>query len=257
MQSQESVESFGWQWSEQAVVDTTRTFYRRLFSDMKIWGDYLDHKVIADVGSGNGRHVWALSKLTKAPKIISVELAEAAIEVQRRTLGSDTRIQIIHSDAERATFKADFIYMIGFIQHTKNPDKVFQRQLDNLNDGGEIVVSFYMKTYATMALEPICKITRLLPKKVLWTISPLLTLPFLVRNAGRENGWRNARHTAYDWFGSHSYQKYFSKIEINQIFTTAGIHPNNILELAKGLYRVRKGRFTAELNDELHYFGKT
>lgn len=96
MQSQKSVESFGWQWSEQVVVDTTRTFYRRLFSDMKIWSDYLDGKVIADVGSGNGRHVWALSRLTKAEQIISVELADDAIAVQRRTLGEDPRVKIIH-----------------------------------------------------------------------------------------------------------------------------------------------------------------
>lgn len=139
MQSQKSVESFGWQWSEQVVVDTTRTFYRRLFSDMKIWSDYLDGKVIADVGSGNGRHVWALSRLTKAKEIISVELADDAIAVQQRTLGEDPRVKIIHSDAEKAVFKADFIYMVGFIQHTERPISVLKRQIENLNEGGELV----------------------------------------------------------------------------------------------------------------------
>lgn len=257
MQSQKSVESFGWQWSEQVVVDTTRTFYRRLFSDMKIWSDYLDGKVIADVGSGNGRHVWALSRLTKAKEIISVELADDAIAVQRRTLGKDPRVRIIHSDAEKAVFKADFIYMVGFIQHTERPLAVLQRQIENLNEGGELVVSFYMKTVTTMALEPIRMLTRLLPKRVLWAISPLLILPFVVRKAGRENGWRNARHTAYDWFGSHSYQKYFTESEIADLFRQVGIQAENVLHLSKGLYRVRKGALSVVLDDVIHSFGKT
>ncbi len=256
MQSQKSVESFGWQWSEKVVVDSTRTFYRRLFSDIKIWADHHDGKVIADVGSGNGRHVWALASLTKARSIISVELADAAVKVQRNKLAADARISIIHEDAEYAEFKADFIYMIGFIQHTANPGNVLKRQVANLNEGGEIVVSFYMKTIATSLMEPICKVTRLLPKRVLWAISPLLAFPFLSRKAGRENGWKNARHTAYDWFGSHSYQKYFSQAEIDEVIKQAGIHSGNILKLSKGLYRLRKGVFRVELSDDLYCFGK-
>lgn len=257
MQSQSSVESFGWQWSEQVVVDSTKTFYRRLFADMKMWSDHLDGKVVADVGSGNGRHVWALLQLTKARKLISVELANSAVAVQKRVFATEPRVEVIHCDAEFASFKADFIYMIGFIQHTKNPENVLKRQVDNLNDGGELIVSFYMKTPATMALEPICKVTRLLPKKVLWAISPILTFPFLIRKAGRENGWKNARHTAYDWFGSHAYQKYFTQGEIEDAIRYAGIHPNNAMMLAKGLYRLKKGIFATKLTDELHYFGNT
>lgn len=256
MQSQKSVESFGWQWSERVVVDTTKTFYRRLFFDVKIWSDHLDGKVVADVGSGNGRHVWAISQLSKAKEIISVELADDAVSVQQRTVAADPRVRIIHADAESAVFKADFIYMVGFIQHTANPVGVLKRQVDNLNEGGELAVSFYMKTVATMVLEPIRLITRMMPKKMLWAISPLLAFPFVVRKAGRENGFRNARHTAYDWFGSHSYQKYFSESEIVEAFRHAGVHDNNILRLSKGFYRVRKGDFLLDLDDELRRFGK-
>lgn len=78
---------------------------------MKIWIDYLSGKVIADVGSGTGRHVWALSKLTKVKEIISVELADQAVEVQRQIflgLGHD-RIRIAHEDKKLAQSKANFI----------------------------------------------------------------------------------------------------------------------------------------------------
>lgn len=82
-QSQESVESFGWQWTERTVFDSTRTFHRRLFKDCGIWFDHHDGKVVADVCSGNGRHVWALARMTKASRIISVELSRPAAEHQR------------------------------------------------------------------------------------------------------------------------------------------------------------------------------
>lgn len=254
-QSQQSVESFGWQWSEQTMFETTRMFYRRLFSDMKIWIDHHDGKIVADVGSGTGHHAWALAHLTKASEIISVELADDAIAVQRRTL-TDPRVRIVQADAEHAEFRADFIYMCGFIQHTANPLKVLRRHIDNLNEGGELAVSFYMWTPATIAMEPVRWITRRLPKRVLWAIAPLLALPFIVRRTGREQGLKNARLTAYDWFGSHAYQKYFTEAEILDSFAACGIDSSNVMRLARGLYRVRKGRFTGKLTDEVMRFGK-
>ena len=60
-QTQKSVESFDWQWTERTVFDSTRTFHRRLFKDCGIWLDYLDGKVVADVCSGNGEHFHAPS----------------------------------------------------------------------------------------------------------------------------------------------------------------------------------------------------
>lgn len=254
-QSQKSVESFGWQWSQQTMFETTRMFYRRLFSDMKIWIDHHDGKVIADVGSGTGHHTWALAQLTKAREIVSVELADDAVAVQRRTL-TDPRIRIIHADAEFAEFKADFIYMCGFIQHTARPLNVLKRHIENLNEGGELAVSFYMWTPATIAMEPVRYVTRRLPKRLLWLISPVLALPFIVRKTGRELGLRNARLTAYDWFGSHSYQKYFTESEILGCFAQCGIVSENVMKLARGLYRVRKGAFAGTLSDEIHLFGK-
>ena len=97
--------------------------------------------------------------------------------------------------------------MVGFIRYTDDPVAVLKRQIDNLKDVGELC---YIKTIATSNLEPRRKITKHLPKSVLWAISSILIFPFIARKAGRENGWKNARHTAYDWLGSHSYQKYFT-----------------------------------------------
>lgn len=239
-QSQKSVDSFAFQWTERTVQDSEGTFYRRLFHDMKIWHDHLNGKTVAYVGSGNGRHVWALCQLSSAVKIISVELAERSIEHQRRTL-TDSRIEFIQGDAAEVSFTADFLYLTGVIQHTANPIQTLGRCIDNLTDGGEMVVSFYMRTPATMALEPIRTMTRRLPKRILWAISPLLAPIFMVRPAGRESGFGNAVHTAYDWFGSHHFQYYFTDEQIRSMLQQCGIHPRNVLWLSKGLYKIRKG----------------
>jgi SAM-dependent methyltransferase len=208
------------------------------------------------VGSGNGRHTWALARLTNAKKLISVELAREAVRVQRSYL-LDPRIEIIEADAADANFKADVIFMLGFIQHVADPLAVLRRQIQNLNDGGELIVSFYMRTPTTVTLEPVRWVTKRLPKRILWAVSPLLVLPFIVRKVSREHGLKNARHTAYDWFGSHQYQRYFTEPEIDRLLRESGIHENNVLKLAKGRYRVRKGIFGSDLSDEVHLLGRT
>jgi len=253
-QSQNSVDSFGWQWTKQTVIDSTRTFHRRLFHDMGIWFDHHDGKVIADVCSGNGRHVWALTRLSRAKRIISVELSRPAAEHQQRFFRDEPRVEIRQEDAAEVEFKADFIYMVGAIQHTDDPLRVLKRTIGNLNDKGELVISFYMVTPATMGLEPIRYVTKRLPKRLLWMMSPLLAPLFMIRKTGREMGFKNAWHTAYDWFGSHQYQRYFTEPEIVRMFDAVGIDRSNVIKLQKGLYKVRRG-VGATLDDAVHAFG--
>jgi ubiquinone/menaquinone biosynthesis C-methylase UbiE len=254
IQSQKSVDSFGWQWTRQLVIDSTRTFHRRLFKDMGIWTDHFDGKVVADVCSGGGRHIWAIRKLANPRKLISVELAKDAVNYQRQLFAGIENIDIIEGDVATVEFQADFIYMLGAIQHTSNPEGVLRRMVANLNDRGELVVSFYMVTPATMALDPIRWATKRLPIKILWWISPLLAPLFMARKAGREMGFANARHTAYDWFGSHEYQRYFREDEILAMFRSSGVDDTNIIKLQKGLYKVRKGQ-GALVDNDIHAFG--
>ena len=76
----------------------------------------------------------------------------------------------------------------------------------------------------------------------------------MARKAGREAGFRNARFNAYDWFGSHHYQRYFVPREIESMFDAVGIHPDNILRIRKGVYKVRKGDGPV-LDDQRYAFG--
>lgn len=196
----------------------------------------------------------ALSRLTKAKKIISVELSHPALEYQRREFADNPRIETIQGDAAQVPFAADFIYLVCSIQHTADPLGVLKRMMDNLKVDGELVVTFYMVTPATMILEPVRQVLKRLPKEVLWSVAALFAPIFMARKAGREAGFRNARFNAYDWFGSHHYQRYFVRREIEQMFDSIGIQPGNVLRVRKGVYKVRKGEGPA-LDDKKCVFG--
>lgn len=254
LQTEKSCESFEWQWTQRPVFDSSATLYRKLIHSRGVWHDFYDGKVVADAGSGNGRMTYAFAHLTKAKRILSVELSPKSIEKQRSYI-TDPRVEFLQGDIASVKFEADVIYCAGVIQHTRDPAATLKNLVGNLKDGGEIFVSFYMWTFATRALEPLRLVLSRLPKRLLWTLTPLLAPLFMVRAAGRESGFRNAMHTAYDWFGSHDYQYYFTTQKIHETFLQAGIHPQNLVRLGeRGLYRARKGAFPLTLDEQLKEF---
>lgn len=246
-QDMATVESFAWEFTERSVYETPGTLYRKLFESRGVWFDHYDGKVVADVGSGGGRFTWAFANLTKAREIISVELSEASLEKQREYI-LDERVRFLQGDMAVVKFSADVIFAAGVIQHTRDPAATLKNLVGNLNEGGEIFVSFYMRTAATRTLEPARTVLKRVPKQALWAISPLLAPLFMVHPEGREGGFRNAVHTAYDWFGSHSYQHYLSEVEIESAFAAAGVHPRNVIRIDKGLYKARRGTFPLEVD---------
>lgn len=248
-----SVESFGWQWTERQVVGTTREFYRMIFSSRGIWYDHFDGKIVADVGSGMGRFTWALAQMTKAHKIISVELSPAAAGKQRDYI-TDPRVEFVQGDLASARFEADAIVCAGVIQHVAQPEAAIRNLLGNLRDGGELFISFYLKTPVTLGLEPLRMVLKRLPKEALWALTPLLAPIFMVRRDGRALGFKTAMHTAYDWFGGHAYQHYFRDREIPELFARCSVPRESIIRISKGLYRVRKGELPLHLDDTMLFF---
>lgn len=94
-----------------------------------------------------------------------MELSQDAVNYQRRLFDGIEDIEIIQGDVAIVEVQANFIYMVGAIQHTADPKGVLTRIVANLKDRGELMVSFYMVTPATMAVEPIRWVTKRLPKK--------------------------------------------------------------------------------------------
>mgnify|MGYP001220396138 FL=1 len=239
-QTQDSVESFEWQWIKKKVRDSRKNFYRRLFRDVGIFANYFDNKVVGYFGSGGGRHVWAINELSNPKKIISVELAENSVAYQKTYMKSQ-KIEIIQGDMATVNVKVDFLYLVGVIQHTSSIEKTLKNALSCLNIGGELVVSFYLWTPATILLEPVRQIMKRLPRKIAWFFSYFLAPIYMIRRAGREAGYMNAVHSAYDWNGSQQYQHYMTTKKIEALFNKLGINVSDIIDLKpKGLYRIKK-----------------
>jgi len=175
------------------------------------------------------------------------------VEHQRRTL-TDSRIRIIQGDAARVKFKADVIYAAGFIQHTMDPRATIANLVDNLNEGGELLCSFYMRSPVSRALRPLRWVLSRLSMDLLWALTPLLAPLFMVHREGREGGFQNARHTAFDWLAGHGYQHYFTEATIREACLSASIDEHNILRVSEGLYRIRKGAFPLILDAERIFF---
>ena len=80
-----------------------------------------------------------------------------------------------------------------------------------------------------------------LPRKIACALSYLLAPIYMARKAGRESGYMNAVHTAYDWNGSHQNQHYMTRGKIKTLFKKLGVNESDVIELkAKGLYRIKK-----------------
>ena len=256
-QAQDSVESFAWQWTQRTVRDSLRNFHRRLFLDLGITADHFLGKTVAYFGSGNGRHPWAVSQLSRPAKIFSVELALRSVEYQKAFL-KDEVFEIIQDDIRHVNLKADFIYLVGVIQHTADIRATMENAWQCLNENGDLGVSFYMWTPATIGMEPIRFVMKRLPHPIAWFFSFFLAPLFMARKAGREAGYMNAVHTAYDWFGSHEFQHYMTRSRIAKLFADCGIDERCVIKTrTKGLFRLKKysAGYLNKISDEFHRFG--
>lgn len=200
----------------------------------------------------------AINQIANPARITTVELALESVAAQKRIL-TDEKFEIVQGDMATVKVAADFIYLVGVIQHTADMQATLRNAWACLNDGGEVVVSFYMWTAATVCLEPVRQVMRRLPKPVAWAFAHVLAPIFMVRRAGREAGYKNAVHTAYDWNGSHAYQHYSTRESIDRLFRSVGIDELCVHRLAnKGNYRLKKysPQQLAALGDsKMHRFG--
>ena len=73
-----------------------------------------------------GRHIWAIRQLAQPTKLISVELAQDAVNYQRHLFSGMKDIEVIQDDVAIVEFQADFIYMV-FINYSHTLSHKLQR----------------------------------------------------------------------------------------------------------------------------------
>lgn len=167
-------ESFGLQWNHftgtqlDSKVGTNRSETR--FSNETLWTeDTLKGKLVLDAGCGAGRFSEIALKFGAA--LIAIDYSSAVNAAHKNLFGKNKLIvqgDLATLPISDNTF--DYIYCIGVLQHTSNPEVIVKELIRCLNIDGELTLTFYensswhVKYYSKYLVRPI---TKRLPKKLL------------------------------------------------------------------------------------------
>lgn len=172
--SENYADSFGLQWNRFArtqldsALRTNRS--RDRFIHETLWNEeILKGKLVLDAGCGSGR--FSEIALGFGASLIAIDYS-SAVDAASENLNSEN-ILIVQSDLANlplASETLDFIYCIGVLQHTKNPERIVAELLRCLKPNGEITLTFYensswhVRFYAKYLIRPL---TKRLPNKFL------------------------------------------------------------------------------------------
>ena len=241
-QAQESVASFGFQWSWDAEPRTdTDLLWRIAVRHGFKTNDFKDLDVL-DAGAGAGdQSRWLLNKGAKS--VVSVDLSES-IEVAYKKLEKHQNWMPIQGDLSALPFLEpgfDFVYCEGVIQHTKDSNLTVSELIRVLKIGGMGIATHYLipKTIRgkvklwirEMLRKKLCKLSQ----EKLLIISGILSvgahIPFLGYVIGNTIAVVNPRMPSfkatwsctYDTYGSHSYQRHIKENEFLKYFVENNI----------------------------------
>lgn len=166
--------SFGLQWNSFArtQLDSTQNTERsrERFENETGWS-YIElaGKNVLDAGCGSGR--FAEIALKNRCKLIAVDYSQA-VEAAKNNLNFR---DLLIMQADLASLPVgdstmDYIYCIGVLQHTRNPQEIVLELLRCLRIGGELTLTFYensswhVRLYSKYLIRPI---TKRVPSKLL------------------------------------------------------------------------------------------
>jgi len=170
-------DSFGFQWNnfEKTQVDSSLQTNRsktRFLQETSWDSELLNNKLVMDAGCGAGR--FSEIALGLGCRLIAVDFS-SAVDTAQRNLKSDKKL-VIQADLSELPIQGnsmDYIYCIGVLQHTKDPENIVKELLRCLKFGGELTLTFYedsswhVKLYSKYLVRPI---TRRIPPKLLLEI---------------------------------------------------------------------------------------
>lgn len=148
-------DNFGWQWNKWARVQFedenvgrpmaghTAGMFQKIteLDEGKVRG-----KCILDIGCGSGRFVDAAITLG-AELVVAIDYS-TAIDAAKSNFGSSASVLFIQGDALNLPLRSgtfDFVYSIGVLHHTPNPQYGVKEAWRVVRDGGEVAVAVYKK----------------------------------------------------------------------------------------------------------------
>jgi 2-polyprenyl-3-methyl-5-hydroxy-6-metoxy-1,4-benzoquinol methylase len=159
--------SFGFQWNrfEKTQIDssvkTNRSESR--FLDETLWdSNVLNGKYVLDAGCGAGRFSEVALKF--GANLIAVDFS-SAVDTAFKNLKSDSKL-VIQADLSYLPIKSnslDYVYCIGVLQHTKDPESIVRELIRCLKPDGELTLTFYensswhVRLYSKYLIRPVTK----------------------------------------------------------------------------------------------------
>ncbi|HKR66329.1 MAG TPA: methyltransferase domain-containing protein [Thermoanaerobaculia bacterium] len=147
--------SFGFQWNRfpRTQLDSSSgvPVSRDRFFSSTVWtADELRGKRVLDAGSGSGR--FAEIALSAGARLVAIDYS-AAVDAARANLGASKDLDVVQADMFRLPFREgtfDYVYSLGVLQHTPDPERAFRSLLPMLRSGGKIVIDVYPKTWMNL-----------------------------------------------------------------------------------------------------------
>lgn len=180
--------SFGLQWNrfKQEQIDSRTGLdlsERRFFAETGWDPEWLQDKVILDLGSGAGRFLDIARRHARA--VVGVDVS-SAVDASQANLGSCDEVNLVQADLFDLPFKDgafDVCYCIGVLQHTPSPLAAASEMSRVLANGGSVAVTVYerrqwTKYHSKYLLRRLT--TRLSPTLLLRLVRAAMPVAFLL-----------------------------------------------------------------------------
>ena len=169
-----TVENFGYEWN---TFDHLDEKYAAQFLDwiQPVKPSFFEGKVVLEGGCGKGRHT-LLAAQWGAKTVVGIDLS-SAVEVAFRNTRHLSNVHIVQADIFQLPLKKafDFVFSIGVVHHTSNPEKAFLSLVSHLKPGGAAAIWIYgaeNNRWITTFIDPIRKkITSKIPPSLLYYLS--------------------------------------------------------------------------------------
>ena len=255
--SDRTSESFGYEWSKFDKIQDAdeENFLSYLFLEP---ADFAGKDVV-DAGCGNGRFSYWAAKYG-AKSVLAFDASEEVVKVAKKNLKPFDNVKTVAVDIRWVAGKemADIVMCIGVLHHLEDPEQVVKNLVGLLRPGGVLCIWVYSKSgnrLAKWVYEPIRKITRLLPKKLMYwlcwfpavgvEVCNRLRLP--VFQQYRTFPFRTKWNDAFDVFAT-PLVKYCGEDEVRRWLDDAGlqdvtIEPRVLNSVKVGIKAMGKKRF--------------
>lgn len=153
---------------------------RNFFLRFGLPPEFFLNKRVLDAGVGAGRY--AKVALESGSEVWGIDLSYSA-DVAKKNLAGYKNFHAAQADIFELPFKKesfDVIYSFGVLHHVPDPRRAFTNLVGYLKPGGIICVSVYPDAGMYHNSRHVRKVTTLLPKRLLYMITTLMTLTFYV-----------------------------------------------------------------------------